>query len=117
MLKCWDEDPNNRPTFEWLHETITGFLQEEVNNSILYDQYLAIVLNRSSPKFWTSNLVFSRQTISFFNYEHPFIDKTMVINEPAEPSARVLVLGSKLYPRMLNKDLLVDSCRVFLVFC
>lgn len=105
MLKCWDEDPNNRPTFEWLHETITGFLQEEVNNSILYDQYLAIVLNRSSPKFWTSNLVFSRQTVSFFNYEHPFIDKTMVINEPAEPSACVLVLGSKLYPRMLNKDL------------
>ena len=28
----------------------------------------------------------------------------MVINEPAEPSASVLVLGSKLYPRMLNKD-------------
>ncbi|CAH3106807.1 unnamed protein product [Porites lobata] len=29
MLECWDEDPNNRPTFERLHETITGFLKEE----------------------------------------------------------------------------------------
>ncbi|XP_073254840.1 tyrosine kinase receptor Cad96Ca-like [Porites lutea] len=29
MLECWDEDPNNRPTFERLHETITEFLKEE----------------------------------------------------------------------------------------
>ena len=31
MLECWDENPNNRPTFKKLHETITGLLQEEVN--------------------------------------------------------------------------------------
>ena len=31
MLECSDEDPNNRPTFKRLHETITEFLQEEVN--------------------------------------------------------------------------------------
>ena len=31
MLECWDEDPNNRPTFKRLHETITEFLQVEVN--------------------------------------------------------------------------------------
>ena len=54
------------------------------------------------------NLVFSRQT-GFFKPEHPFIDKPMVITEPAVPSARALGLGSRLYPsnmqRMLNKDL------------
>ena len=54
------------------------------------------------------NLVFSRQT-GFFKPEHPFIDKPMVITEPAVPSARLLGLGSRLYPsnmqRMLNKDL------------
>ena len=68
MLECWDEDPNNRPTFERLHETITGFLKEEVNISIL-------------------------SFLFFFTCQHPFIDKTMVVNTPAEPKARVLVLG------------------------
>ena len=61
MLECWDEDPNNRPTFERLHETITGFLNEEVNISILSFLiiYLAINLNRSSrPTFWTSRSSF-----------------------------------------------------------
>ena len=45
----------------------------------------------------------------FFEYEHLFIDKPMVINKPAVASTRLLGLGSKLYPssmrRMLNKDL------------
>ena len=60
---------------------------------------------------WTSglvNLVFPRQT-GFIECEHPFIDKPMVINEPAVANARFLSLGPKLYlsnmPRMLNKDL------------
>ena len=35
------------------------------------------------------NLVFSRQTVFFFEYEHLFIDKPMVINEPAVASARL----------------------------
>ena len=45
----------------------------------------------------------------FFECEYPFIEKAMSITEPAVPSARLLGLGSKLYPsnmqRMLNKDL------------
>ena len=35
------------------------------------------------------NLVFSRQT-GFFECEHPFIDKPVVITEPAEASAQLL---------------------------
>ena len=54
------------------------------------------------------NLVFPRQT-SFFECEHPFIDKPMVITEPVVPRTWLLRLGSKLSPsnmqRMLNKDL------------
>ena len=54
------------------------------------------------------NLVFSRQT-GFFKPEHPFIDKPMIITEPAVPSAQLLGLGSRQYPsnmqRMLKKDL------------
>ena len=45
----------------------------------------------------------------FFEWEHLFIDKPMVITEPVAVGVRVLGLGSKLYPsnlqRMLNKDL------------
>ena len=55
------------------------------------------------------NLVFSRQTVFFFEYKHPFIDKLMVTNEPPVASVRLLGLGSKLHPsnmqRTLNKDL------------
>ena len=45
----------------------------------------------------------------FFECEHLFIDKPMVITEPVAVGVRVLGLGSKLYPSnlqcMLNKDL------------
>ena len=55
------------------------------------------------------NLVVSRQTVFFFEYKHPFIDKPMVTNEPPVASVWLLGLGSKLYPsnmqRTLNKDL------------
>ena len=44
----------------------------------------------------------------FFECEHLFIDKPMVITEPVAVGVLVLGLGSKLYPsnmpRMLNKD-------------
>ena len=54
------------------------------------------------------NLVFPGQT-GFFECEYPFIDKLMVITVPAVASARLLGLGSKLYPtkmpHRLNKDL------------
>ena len=53
-----------------------------------------------------------RQTIFFFECEHLFIDKPMVITEPAVASARLLGLGSKLYPSniqgMLKKDLITQ---------
>ena len=53
------------------------------------------------------NLVLSHQTVFF--KKHPFIDKLMVVTKPAEESAQLLGLGSKLYPSnipcMLNKDL------------
>ena len=55
------------------------------------------------------NFVFSCQTVFFFEYKHPFIDKPMVTNEPPVASVRLFGLGSKLYPsnmqRTLNKDL------------
>ena len=41
--------------------------------------------------------------------EHPFNDEKMFTTEPTVPSARILSLGSKVYPcnmlSMLNKDL------------
>ena len=62
--------------------------------------------SRRSPK--SSIFFFSGQT-GFFEYEHTFIDNPRVTTEPAVPSARLLGLGSKLYPsnmlRMLNKNL------------
>ena len=55
------------------------------------------------------NLGFFFVKLFFFECERRFIDKSLRITEPAVPSARLLVLGSKLYPssmqRMLNKDL------------
>ena len=40
--------------------------------------------------------------------EHPFNDEPMFTTEPTVPSARILSLGSKMYPsdiqHMLNKD-------------
>ena len=57
------------------------------------------LLNGKRRPFLLSNL--------FFECKHPIIDKSIIITEPAVPSARLL--GSKLYPTsmqsMLNKDL------------
>ena len=55
------------------------------------------------------NLALSRKTV-FFECEHPLIDKPMALTEPAVASARLLGLGSQLYPglktpQMLNKNL------------
>ncbi len=30
MVDCWLENPDDRPSFELLHEETTGLLQEEV---------------------------------------------------------------------------------------
>ena len=56
------------------------------------------------------NVVFSRQTVLFcLECEHRFIDKPIVITEPAVASRRLSGQASKLYPSikrgMLNKDL------------
>ena len=55
------------------------------------------------------NLALSRKT-GFFECEHPLIDNPMALTEPAVASARLLDLGSKLYPRkmprMLNKKVI-----------
>ena len=44
----------------------------------------------------------------FYECEHRFVNKAMVIAEPTVPSVRLLGLGSRLYPsnmpRMRNKD-------------
>ena len=54
------------------------------------------------------NLVLSRQT-GLFECKLLFIDKPMVITNPAVASTQLLGMGSELYssnmPRMLNKDL------------
>ena len=50
------------------------------------------------------NLVFSRQT-GFFKPEHPFIDKPIVITEPAVQSAWLLGMGSRLYPSNMQRVL------------
>ena len=66
-------------------------------------------LRSSKPKLLDQSILFSLLKLFFFEREHPFIDKPIVITEPAVPSAQLLGLGSKLYPsnmqRMLNKDL------------
>ena len=61
------------------------------------------------------NLVFSRQT-GFFDCEHRFNDKPMVITEPAAPSARPLGLDLKLYQQQHTarvRQRYHFSCRVF----
>ena len=51
----------------------------------------------------------------FFLVRASFIEKPIVISEPAVASTRLLGLGSKLYPsnmpRMLNKDLTPSRVR------
>ena len=62
-----------------------------------------------------ANLVLSCQT-GFFECQHPFIDKPMVIIEPAVAGTRLIDLGSKLYPsnmpRVLNIYLTQSLSRV-----
>ena len=65
--------------------------------------------SRRSPNVWASQSCFLLSNW-FFECEHLFIGKPMVITKPAVPRARLLGLGSKLYPsnmqRILNKDLI-----------
>ena len=65
------------------------------------------LLSRRNPNFWTSqSCFFSRQT--GFCVRASVNDEPMFTTEPTVLSARILSLGSKMYPsdiqRMLNKD-------------
>ena len=63
--------------------------------------------------FGLVNLVLSCQSVFFFfNCKHLFIDKPIVIVEPAVASTQLLGVGWKLYPTKI----LLDSCRVFLEY-
>ena len=65
------------------------------------------LLSRRNPNFWTSQSCFFASNWVFV-CEHPFNDELMFTTEPTVPSARILSLGSKMYPsdiqRMLDKD-------------
>ena len=65
----------------------------------------------SVPTFGLLNLVFSGQTVFFFEFEHPFMAKPIVIAEPAEASAPV-----KAWVRNCNLETyracFLDSCRI-----
>ena len=84
------------------------FLARELEKDVLPESRQAFEVAAAQTSRLAS-LVLSRQTVFLFECEHPFIDKPMVITEPAVPSAQLLGLDSKLYPsnmqRMLNKDL------------
>ena len=62
----------------------------------------------SQSGFLSSNWVFVR--------EHPFIDKPMFITEPVVPSERILGLGTKLYPRNMQRMLKRDLVRFMQFF-
>ena len=42
MIQCWNEDPNNRPTFNRLREITTEFIQEEVGQSLINVTVIAV---------------------------------------------------------------------------
>ena len=54
-------------------------------------------LDHRSPNCWTSQYYFFPPNL-VFESKHPFFCKPMVINKPAVASARLLDIGSKLYP-------------------
>ena len=58
----------------------------------------------AAQTFGPLNLVPSRQT-GFFECEHPFFDKPMVITDPAEATCRAC-----------STKILLDLCRVFLQY-
>ena len=84
------------------------FLSEEEKRRCSLNHLRPLKLPHPELLDWSTLVFFFCQTF-FFECEHRFIDKSLRITEPAVPSARLLVLGWKLYPssmqRMLNKDL------------
>ena len=61
------------------------------------------------------NLVFSRQT-EFLCASIRLLNKPMFITEPVVPSERILGLGSKLYPRNMQRMLKRDLVRFMQFF-
>ena len=70
----------------------------------------------AAPTSRLVNRILSCHT-GFFNCEHLFIDKPMVITESSVPSAQLLGLGSKLHSsniqQMINKGLTLSQFFVF----
>ena len=66
--------------------------------------------------FWTSQSCLLSSNW-FFKCRHQFIDKPIIIIEPAVPNTLLLGLGLKLYSSnmqgMLN-EVVINSCRIFL---
>ena len=98
------------------------FVSEEEKRSFCLNRVKPLKLPQPRTSVQV-NLVLSLERISFFEREHPFIDKLMFITEPAVARTPPLRLGSKLYPgnipRMLNRALIrfiFDSCGVFLEY-
>ena len=98
------------------------FVSEEEKRSFCLNRVKPLKLPQPRTSVQV-NLVLSRERISFFEREHPFIDKLMFITEPAVARTPPLRLGSKPYPgnipRMLNRALtrfILDSCGVFLEY-
>ena len=65
----------------------------------------------SVPTSGLVDLVFSRQTVSFFEFEHPFMVKPIVIAEPAEASAP-LKAWVRNYNLETYRACFLDSCRI-----
>ena len=116
LLKCPYRSTTCAQTFNMAdHLLHTGTLRPEPLFVFLIEEekrrlYLNGVkpLRSPSPNFWTSQSRFFASNW-FFECEHLFINKSIVITEPAVASTRLLGLGSKLYPsnmqRILKKDL------------
>ena len=70
-----------------------------------------------SPNFWGSQSFFLFLKL-FFENEHPFNVKPLVIAEPAVANTRILGLGSNILAtyRACSTDILLDSSTVFLEY-
>ena len=78
------------------------FLSEEERKRCCLNHLKPFKLPQPELLDWST--VFFFLSNFFFECEHPFIDKSLSITEPAVPSARLLGLGSKLYPSSMQRS-------------
>ena len=72
------------------------FLSEKENKEALSE--LCQTFEIAQLQLLDLSILFCIWSNLFYECEHPFVDNPMVITEPAEPSARLLRLGSKRDP-------------------